>query len=157
MKHRSTGLIFLISIFLSLIACAQQNEPHLEKIQVGKPNRYVLFPVVVKSPEYIWGLGAAGTLYFKLKHDSVTRTSNFKGVGFYTLRKQLVFATEGYVYFPSEKFILHTIFTYSHFPDRFWGLGNNTASSSVERYAISQYDLYPQLLKNIFKPLHFFS
>src|SRR5689334_471437 len=102
--------ILLVAFLSCFSGWAQQTEPHLGKIEVGKKKRYVLFPVVVKSPEYLWGLGAAGTLYFKLKHDSLTRTSNFKGVGFYTLRKQLVVASEGYVYFPSEKFILRTIF-----------------------------------------------
>ena len=132
---------------------AQNIEPHLPKVQTGKPNRYVLFPVIVKSPEYLWGLGAAGTFYFKLKNDSLTRTSNFKAVTFYTLRKQIVFASEGYVYFPSENFILHTIVTANHFPDKFWGLGNNTPSSNVENYAISQFDIYPQLLRNIVSDL----
>jgi hypothetical protein len=103
MKIASTFLF--ISIFIICEVSAQTTEPHLPKVQTGKPNRYILFPVIVKSPEYIWGLGAAGTLYFKLKHDSITRTSNFKAVSFYTLRKQLVFASEGYVYFPSENFI----------------------------------------------------
>ncbi len=149
---RSLSLSYLLLvIFLS--SQAQTSEPHLPKVQTGKPNRYVVFPVIVKSPEYIWGLGAAGTLYFKLKHDSITRTSNFKGVSFYTLRRQLVFASEGYVYFPSEDFILHNIATISHFPDKFWGLGNNTTAANVENYAISQIDLYPQLLKNIYSDL----
>ena len=62
----------------------------------------------------------------------------------------MVFASEGYVYFPSEDFILHTIVSANHFPDKFWGIGNNTPASNVENYAVSQFDIYPQILKNIY-------
>ncbi len=119
-----------------------------------KERRLVLFPVIVKSPEYLWGAGVAGTFFFKLWHDSTTRTSNLKNVTFYTLRNQLVFASDGTVYFPKEKFILHFIASFSHFPDRFWGLGNNTPSSNQESYAISQYDLFPQLLRKVFSDFY---
>lgn len=115
-----------------------------------KQKRLVLFPVLVKSPEYLWGAGVAGTFFFKLWHDSTTRTSNLKNVSFYTVRNQLVFASDGTIYFPKEKFILHFIASFSHFPDRFWGLGNETPSNNQEKYSISQYDLYPQLLRKIF-------
>jgi outer membrane protein assembly factor BamA len=110
----------------------------------------VIFPVIVKSPEYKWGAGLAGTYFFKIKRDSVTRTSNIKGVSFFTLRKQLVFATEVNVFFPTEKYILHTIASLSKFPDKFWGLGNTTPSSNLENYSISQVDIYPQLLRKVY-------
>lgn len=114
-----------------------------------RPKRLVLFPVIVKSPEYLWGGGVAGTYFFKLWHDSTTRTSNLKNATFYTLRQQLVFASDGTIYFPNEKYIIHFIASFSHFPDRFWGLGNNTPSENQEKYAISQFDLYPQLLRKV--------
>lgn len=127
-----------------------QNEAHLPNVSKVKANRYVIFPVIVKSPEYKWGGGLAGTYYFKLKHDSITRTSSFKAVSFYTVRKQLVFASEGNVFFPGEKFILHSIASISRFPDKFWGLGNTTPSSNLENYAISQFDIYPQLMRKVY-------
>lgn len=120
---------------------------------LDKPGKYFFFPVVVKSPEYKWGLGAAGTVYFRLHHDSTTRTSNFKMAAFYTLRKQMVLASEGNVYFDDEDYILHLILTASHFPDRFWGLGNETPDSAMEKYAISQYDIFPQLMRKTFAHL----
>lgn len=119
-----------------------------------KQKRLVLFPVIVKSPEYLWGAGVAGTFFFKLWHDSTTRTSSLKNVSFYTLRNQLVIASDGTVYFPNEKYILHFIASFSHFPDRFWGLGNNTPSSNQESYSISQYDIYPQLLRKVWSDFY---
>ncbi len=119
-----------------------------------KQRRLVLFPVIVKSPEYLWGGGVAGTFFFKLHKDSTTRTSSLKNVTFYTLRNQFVFASDGTIYFPNERYILHFIASYSLFPDRFWGLGNETPSENQEKYSISQYDLYPQLLRKVFSDFY---
>jgi Omp85 superfamily domain len=129
---------------------AVEAQPDSEIPKVSN-NRYVIFPVIVKSPEYKWGAGLAGTYYFRLRKDSSTRTSNFKAVSFVTVRRQLVFASEGNIFFPSEKYILHTIASVSRFPDKFWGLGNTTPASNLENYAISQYDIYPQLLRKVYK------
>ena len=119
-----------------------------------KQRRLVLFPVIVKSPEYLWGAGVAGTYFFKLRQDSATRTSSLKSVSFYTVRNQFVFASDGTVYFTNEKYILHFIASYSLFPDRFWGRGNETPSSNQEKYTIYQYDLYPQLLRKVFSDFY---
>jgi hypothetical protein len=129
-------------------------EAHHPKLFSGNPTRFVIFPVIVKSPEYKWGGGFAGTYFFSQRRDSITRTSNIKAVSFGTVRKQLVFAAEANIYFPSEKYILHTIASASRFPDKFWGIGNNTASSNLENYAISQVDIFPQLLRKTFQDFY---
>jgi hypothetical protein len=147
-----TGLL----MFVTAASWAQADQKDDTKENAGiipvahkKQRRLVLFPVIVKSPEYLWGGGIAGTYFFNLWHDSTTRTSNVKNVTFYTLRQQLVIASDGTIYFPGEKYIFHFIASASHFPDRFWGLGNNTPPEAEEKYAISQYDLFPQLLRKV--------
>src|SRR6185295_8993670 len=123
-----------ILIFASSVGWSQadtkadtETDPVVIPVEHKKQKRLVLFPVIVKSPEYLWGAGVAGTYFFNLWHDSTTRTSNIKNVTFYTLRNQLVIASDGTVYSPNEKYILHFIASFSHFPDRFWGLGNETS------------------------------
>ncbi len=127
----------------------QDNVP-IAKPTTNRPGRYILFPVIVKSPEYKWGGGVAGSYFFRITHDSLARTSNIKAVSFLTVRRQVVFAAEGNIFFPSERYILHTIASASHFPDKFWGLGNTTPESNLENYAISQFDLFPQLLRKVY-------
>jgi outer membrane protein assembly factor BamA len=119
-----------------------------------KRDRFVLFPVVVKSPEYRWGGGAAGTFFFNIGKDSLARTSSFKAVSFFTLRKQLVVATEGNIYFPNEKYILYVVSSATRFPDKFWGLGNNTQPQALENYAISQYGIFPKLMRKMFSRVY---
>ncbi len=116
-------------------------------IVVSKPDKYVFFPLLVKSPEYKWGGGIGGIVYFRLKRDSLTRTSNLKLVSFYTVRKQMVVASEGTIYLPEEKFIVHYSASASRFPDKFWGIGNEAANEAEEDYTIEQVDVYPQVLK----------
>jgi hypothetical protein len=131
----------------------QRDNPQTKSIVKAK-RKYLLFPVIVKSPEYLWGAGVAGTLYFKLGHDSTTRSSNVKVVSFYTLRNQLVFGSESTFFFPSENFIFRIPASYSHFPDRFWGIGNNTPSSNMEKYDIFQASATPQLLRKLFSDFY---
>jgi len=146
------NLLFLI-ILLPLYSFSQ-NEVAYTSLAKKQKEKVVLFPVLVKSPEYILGAGAAGTYFFKVGHDSLTRTSNFKAVSFFTLRKQLVLASEGYVFFPGEQYILHVTTSLSRFPDKFWGLGNDTPASNLENYAISQYGIFPQLMRNLFSDFY---
>lgn len=119
-----------------------------------KKDKYVLFPVVVKSPEYRWGAGAAGTFFFKIGKDSLARTSSFKAVSFFTLRKQLVAATEGNIYFPGEKYILYVVSSATRFPDKFWGLGNDTPNEALSNYSIQQFSIFPKLMRRVYSSLY---
>jgi len=123
-------------------------------VQKKKKDKYVIFPVVVKSPEYRWGAGGAGTFFFKIGKDSSARTSNFKVASFFTLRKQLVAATEGNIYFPNEKYILYVVSSATRFPDKFWGLGNDTPSSALENYTISQFSIFPKLMRRVYSSVY---
>lgn len=147
------GKFILFILLIPFLVLAQKEEGGSE-LPKKKKGKIVLFPVLVKSPEYIWGAGGAGTYFFRIGQDSLTRTSNFKAVSFFTLRKQTVVATEGYVFFPHEKYIFHVVSSVSHFPDKFWGLGNDTPASNVENYAISQVGVFPQVLRNLFSDFY---
>lgn len=117
----------------------------------GKLRKIFAFPAMIYSPETTFAFGGAGNFYFKLSHDSTVRTSYLQGLGLYTLRGQAVLGTEGAIYFPREKYILKLHASASYFPDRFWGLGNDSKDENLERYTIGQYYLYPQLLRKIYK------
>ena len=149
MKSKLVFLILLIPILL-----LAQNEVADSSFAKRRISKIVLFPVLVKSPEYILGAGGAGTYFFKVRQDSLTRTSNFKAVAFFTLRKQLVLASEGNIFFPDERYIFHITTSISRFPDKFWGLGNTTPATNLENYAISQVGIFPQLMRNLFSDFY---
>jgi outer membrane protein assembly factor BamA len=131
-------------IFLLISCCIYaQNDTALNT------PRILPFPVVTRSIETNWAFGAvvSGTFHLKSSRDSATRTSNLQALALYSINNQFVAAINGSIYFPGEKFILNQQFSYSYFPDKFWGVGNNTANSNKEPYDYKQLYIYlhPQM------------
>ncbi|MBI1767538.1 MAG: BamA/TamA family outer membrane protein [Bacteroidetes bacterium] len=150
--NRFILLIPLIFFCSSIDVCAQINLEKDSIIHKGKKRKVFAFPAMIYSPETTLAFGGAGNYYFKLGHDSTTRTSYVQALGLYTLRHQAVLAMESVIFFHNEKYLLKTKASTSYFPDRFWGLGNNSGND-FERYTIGQFYLYPQLLRRTYKKL----
>jgi outer membrane protein assembly factor BamA len=70
------------------------------------------------------------------------------------VRHQFVGVLGFNVYFPGEKYILRWRNTYSYFPDKFWGFGNNTPDQAEENYVFSQIFINPQLIRKIYKDFY---
>jgi len=127
----------------------------LAKTKKGKIKHVIGFPAVLYSPELTWAFGGAGNYYFKFSHkDSLIRTSFIQALGIVSLRGQLVLAFDGSIFFPKERFILRPHGSLSRFPDRFWGLGNDSKQDAQEKYTISQYYLFPQLLRVVYRKFY---
>ena len=110
---------------------------------------FVIFPVLARSIETGWSVGAASSVTFHFKDkEHAARTSNIQGISIYSSHRQFIAAINGSIYFPSEKFIINQQLSYSYFPDKFWGLGKIAPDSSEEDYSYHQYYIYlhPQLL-----------
>jgi outer membrane protein assembly factor BamA len=115
-----------------------------------KTKHILFFPVISRSIETSWSFGVAGSSTFHLaKYDSLTRTSNLQSVVLYSLKKQFVAAINGSIYTKGEEYILHEQLSYSSFPDKFWGLGNNSADQVVEDYTFRQFYIYLHLMRNL--------
>jgi outer membrane protein assembly factor BamA len=116
----------------------------------SKPKRLLIFPVVAKSIETGWSFGTVGVLTFRLSPaDTLSRTSSVNLLLLYSTKKQLITALNGSQYFDKEKYILNEQFSFSSFPDKFWGLGKNTPDSAEESYKFNQYYIYLHLLRKI--------
>jgi outer membrane protein assembly factor BamA len=145
---RKTPSLFVLSLLLVFSAC---NHVYAQKDSSG----FVVFPILARSIETGWSIGAAAssTFHFKDK-EHAARTSNIQAISIYSSHRQFVAAINGSIYWPSEKFILNQQLSYSYFPDKFWGLGKFAPDSNEESYSYHQYYIYlhPQLLlsKNLF-------
>lgn len=106
--------------------------------------RHVLvLPIIARSIETGWSFGLASASTFHLyKRDSTIRTSNAQAIALYTTRQQFVTALNGSIYFPHERWIINEQFSYSSFPDDFWGLGKRAPDSNEESYKFKQYYIY---------------
>ena len=110
----------------------------------------LVFPVVARSIETDWSFGLASSATLRLfTKDTTARTSNIQLLALYTLKKQLVSAILGTEYFRHEKYVLHEQLSYSSFPDKFWGLGQDTPDSTEEDYKFRQYYINLHLLRKI--------
>ena len=159
MLHRLISLRFTIFLIvsLSLLVFESQGQINLEKkdsiTRHGKRRKLFAFPAMIYSPETTLAFGGAGNFYFKIGHDTTVRTSYIQGLALYTLRQQAVFGLESTVFFHNERYLLKTKASVSYFPDRFWGLGNNSKDGNMERYTVGQFYLFPQLLRKTYKNL----
>lgn len=146
------AIVLLFSCFLAPVAVKAQKDT-LNKVPVeqlplpikspAKIRHVLVLPIIARSIETGWSFGLASASTFHLKsQDSATRTSNAQALALYTTRKQLVVALNGSIYFPGERFILNEQFSYSSFPDNFWGLGKRTQDTSKESYKFKQYYVY---------------
>jgi hypothetical protein len=150
-------VFFLFFLVLSVTSHSQEliGTDTLAKTKKGKVRHVIGFPVILYSPELTWAVGGAGNYYFKFsRKDSLIRTSYIQTIGIVSLRGQLVLGIDGSIFFPNELFILRLHGSVSRFPDRFWGLGNDSRHNDRELYAISQYYLFPQLLRNVYRKFY---
>lgn len=94
-------------------------------------------PVIIYSPETGFAGGAA-LYYFNYPNPEASRPHEIYGYGIYTEKKQIVISPD-LIYFTvdsTQMFI--TDFKFSHFPDKFYGIGNNTQKENEEDFTRKQ-------------------
>lgn len=152
MKKTVSGISFwcflsINALIPTLLTAQNDSIPH---------RKLLLFPVIAKSIETGWSFGAFGSFTFRpFASDTVSRTSSLQALALYTTKKQLVTALNGSQYFFREKYILNEQISFSSFPDKFWGLGNQTKDADQEPYRYKQYYIYAHLLRKLNK--HWFA
>jgi hypothetical protein len=147
------GKLILIGFIFLLITSTEKTYSQVTTDSLSTHNS-ILLPLITRSIETDWSFGLATIFTFKMnKKDTVSRTSNIEVVGIYSLKKQFVAVINGNQYFKKEQLILTEQFSYSSFPDKFWGIGRNTTANSAEPYTFQQYYLYAHLMKNMGKKL----
>ena len=115
-----------------------------------KRGKTFVFPIITRSLETGWNFGAVAAKIFSTnKLDTVSRSSNIVVVGMFSTRKQVLFALNGTQYFNREQYILEEQLSTSYFPDKFWGLGNNTLDNQEESYSFRQAYLYLHLKRKM--------
>ncbi len=144
-------LILTIITALS-IKCRASEDDTLPK---GVASRFLVFPFLLQSPETSWGFGAAGAYFFKAKkNEEELRTSDINLLGLYTLREQTVIVLGSTIYFSGEKQIFRFHSSLSNYPDKFWGLGNDSPDNLKEDYSLRQMFANPQFIVKFFRKLY---
>ena len=129
---RLLSFIFIF-LFLCKQASAQRNRfPELR--DTAKKSEFFWFPLIIYAPEtrLAFGLGEAFTFKTSRK-DSLTRPSKITGTQLYTMNKQLLANLLSDIYTNGNKYHIVSYVSFQRFPNRFYGIGNNT-DKTFEKY-----------------------
>ena len=147
---RSTTLIILF-ILLKQFSFASVDDTFPHRLS----SRSLAFPFIINSPETSVGFGGAVAYFFKAKkNEPELRTSDVNLIGLYTLNKQTVIVLGSTIFFPGEKQIFRFQGSYSNYPDKTWGIGNETPPEAVEDYSLIQFFVNPQYIYMLYKKLY---
>jgi outer membrane protein assembly factor BamA len=119
---------------------------------VERKDGLFLIPLLYYSPDTRWAAGAMGIYYFKLKNyrtNQTTRLSWIKFLADYTQNRQLDLWISWSVFLRDEKWILKGELRYRNFPDRFYGIGNNTPAENMEQYEYNLIDIKKLVLRQV--------
>jgi outer membrane protein assembly factor BamA len=146
-SFRKLLILGLISSFCCAFA---ENSGDSLKLNKTRKGRWLLLPILLRSPVTRWGGGIAQSYIFPAsQRDSISRASNIESFGLYTENRQIILLFGCNVYTHDEKYIIHWRNSFSNFPDKFWGVGNFTGEENKESYSFQQFLINPQILRKI--------
>ena len=121
-----------------------------------KGSGFIYFPIIFYTPETKMAGGVAVTYYYREKGAEPTiRPSSITPVFIYTQNKQIISLLSGDLYWKNETYNLLGEFGYSKFPDKFYGIGNNTSSVNEEDYTAGITTLNLILRKRVRRGIYF--
>lgn len=116
-------------------------------------NGIFVLPLLYYTPDTRWAAGAAGVYYFKFKPKSEgedkTRMSYVQFLADYTQNRQLDIWATWNIFTRNENYLFKGDIRFRDFPDRFYGLGNNTTKTQEEKYSYKLFQLKSLQLKKI--------
>lgn len=162
MKNRLQTIILVF--FLSFISVKVQAQWYtwlgftpLSDTVASEREGLAFLPLIYYTPDTRWAAGAAGVYFFKVapkdSSDKETRISFNKFLADYTQNKQLDVWNEWNIFTRNENYLWKGELRYRDFPDRFYGIGNNSFQEDEERYQYSLVSFKNLLLKRVNKNL----
>jgi outer membrane protein assembly factor BamA len=156
MQCLSVSVVVILLFFSSIrLSFSQSQEPNFftkkDSAKASYKNKLLVFPLVALSTETSWVFGVANAFIFKTaKSDSVLRVSTIPSGFLYTLNNQILIALGANIFLPKERYIIRFENSYSKFPDKFWGIGNDTDAKPYESYTFTQFYINPQLYRKVY-------
>ncbi|MGL5888879.1 MAG: BamA/TamA family outer membrane protein, partial [Bacteroidia bacterium] len=124
-------------------------------------NGFFILPLLYYTPDTRWAAGAAGVYYFKIppkfEHEEETRISYVQFLADYTQNRQLDVWGQWKIFTRNENFLLEGEMRYRDFPDRFYGIGNQSLKSNSEKYEYNYISLKSLMLKRVSRKYDLFA
>ena len=152
MKHR-VGLFVPILIVLFLRPLFPFSHRQTESKTDAAPQKtssFIIIPIVYYSPETRLAGGVGGLYTFRPKGtEPQDRPSALSFVALYTQNKQFTINMKPEIYLKRETYFLTGNLEISRYPNKFFGIGNDTPDSFEESYAPHQVSLEAAVWKKI--------
>jgi uncharacterized protein (DUF2141 family) len=157
-NHAGRGQIKLKKALFAFDGTDMTVNVFLENEKLGKYKKYqnstAFSPVLGYTPETSVLLGANVIRLFKFKNaDSLTRTSYADVFGALTFNKQVIIEQNYNIFTNSEKYLLIGFTGYQHFPQYYYGVGNNLPQENKVLVSYSDFRFEHLALKKIYKKL----
>jgi outer membrane protein assembly factor BamA len=126
------SLLILLSVIPSTATASQGNEADtIEQKRSG----LLFFPILFYTPETKLAGGALVNYYFRESGSkSSSRPSSIMPSLIYTQNKQIMAELSTYLYWKDETYYSEGYTGHIKFPDKFYGIGNNTSEDDEEDY-----------------------
>jgi outer membrane protein assembly factor BamA len=149
---------FILLLFISLVPVKGQNKKMFgfssldDTVSSDKQGLFFL-PLLYYTPDTRWAFGGAGVYYFKVPpkydYEKLTRISYVQFLADYTQNKQIDVWSVWNIFTRNENYLFKGELRYRDFPDRFYGIGNNTNIENEELYAYNLISIKNLALKKI--------
>lgn len=152
-------IVILIILFPMVVTQAQEGDPGLvrsDTIGKNKAIKLLAIPVIFSTPETGFGIGGGGQLFLTSeKNRFMARQSNITFTGIYTANSQIIIEATPQIYFGSGDYYLDAAYEFRIYPNKFWGIGNNTPDSNEESYNMTSHVVNVDFLKRLPPSLNF--
>lgn len=112
-------------------------------------------PLLYYSPDTQWGFGGAGVYAFHLKDKldtlDYTRASYIQFLADYTTNRQTDVWSVWSIFTRKERYYFKGEMRFRNFPDRFYGIGNNTSLDNEEFYSYNLISFKSLFLRKIYQ------
>ena len=126
---KRTSLLVLLSIFILITSVGSGLGEEKKDKEKKKDKRIstVVLPIIFYMPETRLGFGGGGLLTYRAKNSpEEARPSSLYFQAYYTQNKQWGIELKPEVYLNNEAYLINGYFKMSKFPNKFWGIGNDT-------------------------------
>ncbi|WP_052444715.1 BamA/TamA family outer membrane protein [Flammeovirga sp. OC4] len=136
-------------ILLLLLIIVVKGHAQSELDTLYRP-QFTAFPYPAYAQETSWEFGAVGIYQFKTANATFdTRPSNIYFIGFYTLENQMRFKLEHTLFTNHEDWVFEGSLEYSKYPEKYYGIGNNTPMENEQLMDWSKVEWRQQFLKKL--------
>jgi hypothetical protein len=147
MYRRSPGFltIFLFLCFSTVIAQSQTNPK--DSSGAAKSGVYPL-PIIFYTPET--GIAGGAAVLYLYRDSLIPRASTVTSDIIYTRKKQFIVEIGGDLYFNRGTYRLLSNLSFQRYPNKFFGIGNNSPKTNEESYTPQSFLFSAVLYRNIY-------